>query len=155
MPAKILPANEPGSLILAHNLLLRGQAVAFPTDTVYGVGALLNNSQAIQQLYRIKGRDAAKAIAVLVSDPGELVSITNGHERKSRPPGAKLLAWGADPGGCSPPQPTCQPLAAAYRWGAHARSSPGAGAVEACRPAGSHLRQHLRRAQFGYSPGSV
>ncbi len=103
MPAKILPANEPGSLILAHILLLRGQAVAFPTDTVYGVGALLNNSRAIKQLYRIKGRDAAKAIAVLVSDPGELESITGGLSEKAARlaqkfwPGALTLVVAAHP----------------------------------------------------------
>jgi len=78
MPAKILPANDPHNLELAIKLLKRGQPVAFPTDTVYGVGALVNNPQAIQQLYRIKGRDAAKAIAVLVSDPADLELITNG-----------------------------------------------------------------------------
>lgn len=103
MPAKIIPASEPGNLTQALKLLQRGQPVAFPTDTVYGVGALVNNAGAIQQLYRIKGRDAAKAIAVLVSDPADLERITNGMTASAARlaqrfwPGALTLVVSAHP----------------------------------------------------------
>jgi L-threonylcarbamoyladenylate synthase len=46
--------------------------VAFPTDTVYGVGALVGNPQAIEQLFVVKGRQAAKAIPVLLGGPEDL-----------------------------------------------------------------------------------
>lgn len=77
-PARILAANDPASLQIALELLQQGQLVAFPTDTVYGLGADLRNPQAIQQLYEVKGRDAAKAIAVLVGSPKALDEITAG-----------------------------------------------------------------------------
>jgi L-threonylcarbamoyladenylate synthase len=74
-PAVILPAEKTSSLIVALELLQQGQLVAFPTDTVYGLAADLHNPQAIQQLYEVKGRDAAKAIAVLVGSPQALEQI--------------------------------------------------------------------------------
>jgi L-threonylcarbamoyladenylate synthase len=56
-------------------VLRQGGLVAFPTDTVYGVGALVGDAQAIAQLYVVKGRGGEKAIPVLLSDPGELDQI--------------------------------------------------------------------------------
>lgn len=45
-----------------------GGVVAFPTDTVYGVGARLADQRAVDRLFAIKGRPQAKAVAVLVAD---------------------------------------------------------------------------------------
>ncbi len=72
----ILPADQPGSLEQAVVFLQQGALVAFPTDTVYGLGANVNNPEAINSLYIAKGRDASKAIAVLVGKPGDLELIT-------------------------------------------------------------------------------
>jgi len=44
-----------------------GGIVAFPTDTVYGIGAMPFNKKAVRKLYRIKGRSDKKPIALLVS----------------------------------------------------------------------------------------
>jgi L-threonylcarbamoyladenylate synthase len=68
----IVRTQEPAALVQAEQLLQAGGLVAFPTDTVYGLGAALFNRQAIEQLYIVKGRDAAKAIAVLVGDEAGL-----------------------------------------------------------------------------------
>jgi len=46
--------------------------VAFPTDTVYGLGTLAHDAQAIERLYIEKGRDAAKAIGVLIGKVDDL-----------------------------------------------------------------------------------
>ena len=46
--------------------------MAFPTDTVYGLGALIQLPESIQALYAVKGREAAKAIPVLLSSADEL-----------------------------------------------------------------------------------
>ncbi len=53
------------------------ELVAFPTDTVYGLGALISSSSAIEQLYAVKGRDTAKAIAVLVGDIAALAQVAS------------------------------------------------------------------------------
>ena len=50
----------------AVQLLRDGGVVAFPTDTVYGVGADPLQPEAVRRLYRIKGRPDNKPIAILV-----------------------------------------------------------------------------------------
>jgi L-threonylcarbamoyladenylate synthase len=69
----ILPAAEEASLSAALDLIHTGQLVAFPTDTVYGLGAALESPESIEQLYLVKDREASKAIAVLVGDPSDAV----------------------------------------------------------------------------------
>lgn len=76
MPAEVLPVDDPMALPRALEVLASGGLVAFPTDTVYGLGAALFNPQAIDQLYAVKGRDTAKAIAVLVGSAAELAQVT-------------------------------------------------------------------------------
>jgi L-threonylcarbamoyladenylate synthase len=76
METTILAADSLGALEFAHQLLLNDQLVAFPTDTVYGLGALAFNPGAIDQLYLVKGRDTAKAIAVLLGNIAALGCVT-------------------------------------------------------------------------------
>lgn len=49
-------------------VLTRGGLVAFPTDTVYGLGADLFNVAAIERLFEAKGRSADRALPVLLAD---------------------------------------------------------------------------------------
>ena len=56
-------------------LLQAGELVAFPTDTVYGVGALAWNPQAVARLYTAKLRPGDKAIPILLADPDDLVLV--------------------------------------------------------------------------------
>lgn len=80
MQTRILPAQDPEDIRQAVHLaaaaLRQGDLVAFPTDTIYGLGADLFNERAIRQLYRVKDRNPNKAIAVLLSDPQELKLVT-------------------------------------------------------------------------------
>jgi L-threonylcarbamoyladenylate synthase len=76
METTILDARSPGSLEFAQQLLQEDRLVAFPTDTVYGVGALAFHTAAIDQLYLVKGRDTAKAIALLLGDISDLGQVT-------------------------------------------------------------------------------
>lgn len=57
---------SPRLLKQAVELLKDGGVVAFPTDTVYGVGVDPLQPQAVRKLYRIKGRPDNKPIAILV-----------------------------------------------------------------------------------------
>jgi L-threonylcarbamoyladenylate synthase len=59
LETRMISSNEPGTLEQAERLLHLGELVAFPTDTVYGLGALLADPSAIEQLYVVKGREAA------------------------------------------------------------------------------------------------
>lgn len=100
----IYSSNDPQALEQAGQLLRGGGLVAFPTDTVYGLGAMLFDAQAIEQLYVVKSRDAAKAIAVLVGDEsglaqsaGELSGVASRLAQRFWP-GPLTLVVDANPG---------------------------------------------------------
>jgi L-threonylcarbamoyladenylate synthase len=61
----------------AIEVLARGELVAFPTDTVYGLGADAFNDQAVRKLYLAKGRSQEKAIPVLVANLEQFVDIVD------------------------------------------------------------------------------
>ena len=52
----------------AAGLLRRGGLVAFPTETVYGLGANLQDPQAIQELYQVKQRPFEKRATLHIAD---------------------------------------------------------------------------------------
>ena len=52
------------SLQRAANTLLAGNLVAFPTETVYGLGADALNKQAVARIYQVKGRPADHPLIV-------------------------------------------------------------------------------------------
>ena len=58
---------SPSQLNIAAELLKQGALVAFPTETVFGLGAVANNSQAIQRVFEVKGRPADNPLIVHVA----------------------------------------------------------------------------------------
>lgn len=72
---RVQPAGDPQAILEALEVLRAGGLVAFPTDTVYGLGALVSEPRSIQELYAVKGREANKAIPILLSEPAELVEV--------------------------------------------------------------------------------
>ena len=76
MKTKVLPAEEPIALTHAVDVLRNNGTVAFPTDTVYGLGAMAFQSEGIERLYTIKGRRNVLAIAVLLSGTEDLKKAT-------------------------------------------------------------------------------
>lgn len=75
MQTEILRALSKDTLPRALDVLQAGGLVAFPTDTVYGVGALAFNGQAVEGIYAAKERPVEKAIPVLIGDPEELEKV--------------------------------------------------------------------------------
>jgi len=67
-------SNAPGSVPIreAVAVLKRGGLVAFPTETVYGLGADAFNPAAVAHIYRIKGRPEGHPIIVHIGDAGQL-----------------------------------------------------------------------------------
>ncbi len=53
-------------------VLKRGGLVAFPTETVYGLGADASNPSAVVRIYRVKGRPASHPVIVHIGDAGRL-----------------------------------------------------------------------------------
>lgn len=68
MQTLVLKADEPGAIERAAKMLGAHRLVAFPTDTVYGLGALAFNAKDVAALYRAKNRPPEKAIAILLAD---------------------------------------------------------------------------------------
>ena len=58
---------DPAAIHEAAGLLRRGGLVAFPTETVYGLGANLEDPQAIQELYQVKERPFQKQVTLHIA----------------------------------------------------------------------------------------
>ena len=70
-------ASSPGAIAQALDVLRAGGLVAFPTDTVYGVGALAYDGEAVESIYHAKDRPADKAIPVLICDTRDLEKVSD------------------------------------------------------------------------------
>ncbi len=64
--------QEEAALARAGDVLRQGGIVAFPTDTVYGLGVLADNPAARQRLRRLKERENEKPFQLLIGDLGEV-----------------------------------------------------------------------------------
>jgi L-threonylcarbamoyladenylate synthase len=71
----LLPVQDSHALPRALEVLQSGGLVAFPTDTVYGVGALAFDRIAVESIYTAKDRPVEKAIPVLLGDVDDLVKV--------------------------------------------------------------------------------
>jgi L-threonylcarbamoyladenylate synthase len=67
LKTSVLPANE-AAVAAAARFLRDGGLVAFPTETVYGLGADATNAAAIARLYQAKGRPAFNPLIAHVGD---------------------------------------------------------------------------------------
>ncbi len=81
MKTQILPATEIQS---ALEVLQDGGLVAFPTDTVYGLGALAFNNHAIESIYTAKDRPIEKAIPVLIGNVDTLDVVAQDIPKMAR-----------------------------------------------------------------------
>ena len=55
----------------SHNQIskekLRGKVIAYPTDTAFGIGAMIDDLEAINKIYKLKKRSSDKPLAILAS----------------------------------------------------------------------------------------
>lgn len=89
MKTRLLRADAPGAVEEAAAALARGELVAFPTDTVYGLAA---GHDHLGKLYEAKDRPKERRIPVLLSD------ATNLEASAIVTPAARLLAQRFWPG---------------------------------------------------------
>ncbi|RZU00574.1 L-threonylcarbamoyladenylate synthase [Rivibacter subsaxonicus] len=64
----ILPGNLEASIARAAQALADGELVAFPTETVYGLGARADDDGAVRKIFAAKGRPADHPLIVHVPD---------------------------------------------------------------------------------------
>ena len=75
MNTKIISADDPFVYKTALDILKSGGLVAFPTDTVYGVGALAFDGNAIESIYTAKDRPVEKAIPILIGEIMDTIKV--------------------------------------------------------------------------------
>src|SRR5438046_10386833 len=56
-------------LLSAAEAVLRGGVIAFPTDTLYGLGCSLFDVSAVEMVARLKRRDPSLAVISLIPEP--------------------------------------------------------------------------------------
>jgi tRNA threonylcarbamoyl adenosine modification protein (Sua5/YciO/YrdC/YwlC family) len=73
---KVDPENpDPGVLIEAAEAVLRGGVIAFPTDTLYGLGCSLFDVSAVEMVARLKRRDPSLAVISLIPEPRQVYGL--------------------------------------------------------------------------------
>src|ERR1051325_8293055 len=78
---------ERESILKAAEVLRKGGLVAFPTETVYGLGADADNLKAVQAIFRVKGRPETHPLIVHL---GQKDHLTKWGDQV--PEGARRLA---------------------------------------------------------------
>jgi tRNA threonylcarbamoyl adenosine modification protein (Sua5/YciO/YrdC/YwlC family) len=63
---------EPRKIRRAVDALQSGGVIAYPTDTVYGLGCDLTNKHAVERLYAIKGTDRSHPLAFVCPDLSDI-----------------------------------------------------------------------------------
>ncbi|HEX9779647.1 MAG TPA: L-threonylcarbamoyladenylate synthase [bacterium] len=84
---RILPVTDPDAVRDAAAALRRGSLVAFPTETVYGLGADARNAEAVARIFAVKRRPAFDPLIVHLADERDLERVA-----ASRPEGLRKLA---------------------------------------------------------------
>ncbi len=97
-------ARTHGLVIAAAAAIRRGEIVAFPTETYYGLAVDAGNEAALERLFLLKGRSAEKASALLVADLAMFARLCAGIPERARSlaarhwPGPLTIALPARPG---------------------------------------------------------
>ena len=59
------------------SILKRGGIVAFPTDTVYGLGACSNLVRAVERIYQVKARPRNMALPLLLANTSQITEVAD------------------------------------------------------------------------------
>lgn len=85
MLVEVNPENpEPRKIRKAVEALAAGEVIAYPTDTVYGLGCDLMNKKAVDSLYAIKGMPRSQQLAFVCRDIAEITTYAVLHDQEFR-----------------------------------------------------------------------
>jgi len=70
-------STDNASYAQAVDLLIKGEVVAFPTETVYGLGAIATSEEAVAKIFEAKGRPQDNPLIVHVGSKEEIKAFTN------------------------------------------------------------------------------
>ena len=77
-PADAAAYAEAGALVRA------GEVVAFPTETVYGLGANALNAEAVAKIFAAKGRPQDNPLIVHIARKEDIAALTTGLNANAR-----------------------------------------------------------------------
>lgn len=85
MLVEVNPDNpEPRKIRKAVDALEAGGVIAYPTDTVYGLGCDLFNKKAVDRLYQIKGMPRSQLLAFVCRDIADVATYAVLHDQEFR-----------------------------------------------------------------------
>lgn len=87
------PQKDKNAVQTAADLILQGEVVGMPTETVYGLAANALNGEAVAKIFRAKGRPQDNPLIVHIADFDQIYDLC-----PAVPPQAKLLAEAFWPG---------------------------------------------------------
>jgi len=61
----------------ALRIVQAGGIILYPTDTIWGIGCDATNTEAVQKIYKLKRRDEAKSLIILLDTENKLESYIN------------------------------------------------------------------------------
>lgn len=70
--ARVLKGDDPAAIEAAADVIRRGGLVAFPTETVYGLGANALDPAAVARVFEVKGRPRFDPLIVHLARPGDV-----------------------------------------------------------------------------------
>ena len=91
--------SNPEIIKLGISLLKCGSPVSFPTDTVYALGAPVNDAACVKKVYEIKRRPMNQGLPILLAEPGDIDLVASEVSETSRKlmrefwPGALTLVF--------------------------------------------------------------
>ena len=106
--ARVLPVDDPNAIEEAAALLRRGDVVAVPTETVYGLAADATNPQAVAKIFEVKARPAHDPLIVHVADTEAALALWENPPALARRlaqafwPGPLTMVHPARPGAVAP-----------------------------------------------------
>ena len=79
-----LKKNPEAAIAEAAGLIAAGEVVAFPTETVYGLGADGLNAEAVAKIFAAKGRPADNPLILHIADKEQILPLTAGLNENAK-----------------------------------------------------------------------
>src|ERR1700744_2638653 len=77
----------------AYKVIQEGGIILYPTDTIWGIGCDATNTEAVQKIYKLKQRDEAKSMIILLDSENKLES----YIREVNPLAYDLIEYAENP----------------------------------------------------------
>jgi L-threonylcarbamoyladenylate synthase len=80
---RVLPGTDPENLLTAARVLRDGGVVVLPTDTLYGLTASVYQREAVERVFRIKGRALDRQVPILLATAADLPLLVSDVPRRA------------------------------------------------------------------------